>query len=57
MEHLVAHGANINYRCKSDHHCTPLHEAVIGGHVEIVQYLLSQGANQVNDNYFLKSYR
>lgn len=47
VQTLVSTGANINHRCKGDKYLTPLHEAVIGGHVNIVRYLLSQGASQV----------
>lgn len=47
IQTLVTTGANINYRCKGDKHLTALHEAVIGGHVPVVRYLLSQGASQI----------
>ena len=43
----MSSGANINYRCKEDQHHTALHAAVIGGHYEIVRFLISQGANQL----------
>lgn len=47
MQQLVSSGSDINFRCKEDQNCTPLHAAVIGGHYEIVKFLLSQGANQL----------
>lgn len=40
-------GANLNHRCKESRYNTALHEAVIGGHREIVQYLLTNEANQL----------
>ncbi len=46
MQQLLSSGANINFRCREDQHQTPLHAAVVGGHYEIVRYLISQGANQ-----------
>jgi hypothetical protein len=50
-------GGNINHRSKHDQHLTPLHQAVIGRQVEVVQYLLQHGANQVSPtsqhNYLL----
>lgn len=47
VHQLVVCGGNINNRCKNDNHSTPLHQAVIGGRVDIVKFLLSQGANQL----------
>lgn len=46
VQTLVSTGANINHRCRGDHHYTALHEAVIGGQTMIVRYLLSEGASQ-----------
>lgn len=47
VKQLVENGANINARCKESKNHTALHEAVIGGHKEVAQYLLQMGANQV----------
>jgi len=45
-----AAGASVNARCKRSNH-TPLHEAVIGGHTEVVAFLISRGANiMMRDN-------
>lgn len=43
----------MNNRCKSDHHCSPLHEAVMGRNVQVVSFLLDQGANQVSIPFFV----
>jgi ankyrin repeat protein len=43
---LVSSGANVNARCKGDKLLTPLHEAVIGGHLNVTRFLLAQGASQ-----------
>ena len=48
MKQLVSSGANINARSKESKNHTALHEAVIGGHKEVAQYLLQMGANQVS---------
>lgn len=34
----------MNARCKRSNH-TPLHEAIIGGHAEVVAFLIEKGAN------------
>ena len=47
VKQLVSSGANINARSKESKNHTALHEAVIGGHKEVAQYLLQMGANQV----------
>jgi ankyrin repeat protein len=47
VKQLVENGANINARSKESKNHTALHEAVIGGHKEVAQYLLQMGANQV----------
>eukprot|EP01036_Dinobryon_divergens_P023080 gene23080-31397_t len=44
---LIEHGASVNTRNKLSKFNTALHEAVIGGHSEIVTYLLKNGASQV----------
>ncbi len=44
---MVSSGVDVDQRCKEDQHCTALHVAVIGGHFEIVKFLLAQGANQL----------
>lgn len=44
---LISNGAAVNYRNKLSKYNTALHEAVIGGHKEVVTYLLKNGANQV----------
>jgi ankyrin repeat protein len=48
VEQLISCGAQVNSRCKSDHFCSPLHEAVVGRNVDVVKYLISKGANQVS---------
>lgn len=48
---LVEHGANIND--PGGVHCdqtTPLMDAAINGHVNIVQYLISKGADLITRN-------
>ncbi len=47
MKQLVESGANINARSRESKNHTALHEAVIGGHKEVAQFLLEMGANQV----------
>jgi ankyrin repeat protein len=47
VQQLVSSGANIDHRCKEDQLSTAMHSAVIGGHHQIVKYLLAQGANQL----------
>lgn len=51
MKQLVESGANINARSRESKNHTALHEAVIGGHKEVAQYLLQMGANQVSDRF------
>jgi hypothetical protein len=48
VEKLIASGGSINNRCKADGHATPLHEAVLGRNVDVVMFLLENGANQVS---------
>eukprot|EP01038_Epipyxis_sp_PR26KG_P013141 gene13141-17609_t len=47
VESLIRHGANVNARSANARYYAPLHEAVIGGHIEIVKLLLSKGASQL----------
>lgn len=50
IHHLVeVAGASVNARCKKTNH-TPLHEAVIGGHADVVKFLLLHGANALIRN-------
>ena len=47
MQELIRSGANINARNRESKNHTALHEAVIGGHIDVAKYLLDMGANQV----------
>ena len=49
-------GANINARSRESKNHTALHEAVIGGHKEVAQYLLEMGANQVPHPLYQRLY-
>lgn len=46
MEKILEFGGNPNRRCGSTF-CTPLHDAITGNHLEIVQLLLSYEALQI----------
>lgn len=53
---LVAEQANINYqvfdRNKQDLSSTPLHKSALFGHLEIMRFLLENGANPVLKDYY-----
>lgn len=50
LPELIELGANVN--CRGEHGYTPLHEAHEQGHGEIIEMLISQGANKeaLNDD-------
>lgn len=56
VKQLVESGANINARSRESKNHTALHEAVIGGHKEVAQYLLEMGANQVPHPLYQRLY-
>jgi ankyrin repeat protein len=44
VQTLVEHGADVNAKTSIDDHFTPLCEAIVGGHNEVVEFLLAYGA-------------
>lgn len=47
VDSLVSKGANVNLRSASSKFHTALHDAVLGGHKDVVNYLLKNNANQL----------
>lgn len=52
IQQLVGNGANVNHRCRENKRFTPLHQAVVADHPEVVEFLLQHGASQIHkDDY------